>query len=390
MQVNISNIQRRFIIGLVGLIFLLLNIFIVVVPFINGIGGLRNSAKQNNIKISKLQDTEAQKQALIEKDKFFKREFLEVNYRLPNYLVPENFVEALKGYIQESMLQVQDISFTKPEEYKTDIKPKYPISGVDAKKADDIISGYFKDDGSKDGRATQAELKFDGIAEEKPMAVGVSFFFSGTYDQVKAFTRKLETDLSNVVISSIMIVPSKEKSGLEGKMELTLFGFKDSKIPVYNLWTTQLKKGKADVFGKGASTRYNINSTDTSDFDIALNPFTSDSPTVILRKHGSYTSGIYGDNALQEPVQIQITEKNGKLYYRYQTATMTYPDNGYTELVPATSNQVIIKVYSMPRVLEYNDDAGINLIVSKPANLDVKVQVYNDDSVKPRVKYEVR
>jgi hypothetical protein len=173
-------------------------------------------------------------------------------------------------------------------------------------------------------------------------------------------------------------------------MQVSIYAYKDSKIPIYNFWSKEFQKGKSDLFGAGGSLRYNIDDTAVSDFDISLNPYTSDSPTLVMKKHGDFGTGIFGDNKGYEQTELQIIEKNGALKYRYKTSSMSYPlDYSYTDFKPVNSKDLIIKVYSKPRVGE-TDDSGMNLIITKPADREVKVIVYNDDEVKPRVNYQVK
>lgn len=391
---NIMKIRKQLIIFIVSAAFFLLNILIFFSPLLQAVGTLRNTTISNSQRINSLRNTEAQKEILKEKDKFYRNEFLGVSEKLPTYLAPEQFISEVKTTAFSNKLKVTDISFTKPEKYDfSDLKPDYPMSGPLAQQADSIISGLFSNDQGKGPKATNSELQVDSIPDEKVINVDVDFAFSGNYDQVKGFISSIESsisNLSNIVIDTVSMSPSKDDGTVDGEMTISLFGFKDSKIPVYQFWTEDLQRGKGNLFGKGSSTRYNVDDTNVSDFDIALNSYTSDFPTVIMRKHDTFASAVFGDSEGIEQVELQITEKGGQAFYRYKTSTTSYPLNyTYTQFKPVVPGTVFVKIYSKPRVNE-NDKDGMNITITKPADLDVKVQVYNDAQGDSRVTYQVK
>lgn len=391
---NITKFQKQILIGIVSVVFLFLNIFMFFSPLVKEVGELRKISILNSKRIDGLRNTEEQKESLKEKEKFYKNELFGIGEKLPSYLAPEKYISALKFSALENKLKIADVSFTKPEEYDfPDIKPNFLASGPLAQQADSIIVDLFSNDDGKGIKATNNELQVDNISDEKPIKVDVDFSFTGDYYQIKGFINSIESNLSSlssIIIDTVSMAPSKDNGIINGKMTISLFGFKDSKIPVYNFWDKDLQRGKGNLFGKGSSNRYNIDDTDVSDFDIALNPYASDYPTVIMRKHGTFASAVYGDGKGIEQVELQIVEKDGQVSYRYKTLSTSYPLNySYTQFKPVISNNVFVKVYSKPRVNDA-DNAGINLTINKPAGIDAKVQVYNDDQVKPRVTYQIK
>jgi type IV pilus assembly protein PilO len=126
----------------------------------------------------------------------------------------------------------------------------------------------------------------------------------------------------------------------------------------------------------------------TSDFAITLRPISSDIPTVLVGKVNDKGAGayVYADNTNFENVEMQILEKDGKLYYRYKTTSDSYPSD-YSEMTVFTpkSTGIIIEVLSTKRTGS-DDKSGINLTVINKSNKKVTVSIKNDDTSRSRVK----
>jgi type IV pilus assembly protein PilO len=126
----------------------------------------------------------------------------------------------------------------------------------------------------------------------------------------------------------------------------------------------------------------------TSDFAITLRPISSDIPTVLVGKVNDKGAGayVYADNTDFENVEIQILEKDGKLYYRYKTTSDSYPAN-YSDMTVFTpkSTGILIEVLSTKRTGS-DDKSGINLTVINKSSKKVTVSIKNDDTSRSRVK----
>lgn len=126
----------------------------------------------------------------------------------------------------------------------------------------------------------------------------------------------------------------------------------------------------------------------TSDFAITLRSISSDIPTVLIGRvnDSASQSYVYADNPGFENVEVQILEKDGKLYYRYKTTSDCYPSNysDMTAFTPKTTG-VIIEVISSKRTGS-DDKSGINLTVINKSSKKVTVSIKNDDSSRSRVK----
>ena len=127
-------------------------------------------------------------------------------------------------------------------------------------------------------------------------------------------------------------------------------------------------------------------STEVSNFDISLNPYTSDYPTVIVRKHDTFVSATYGDSKGIEPVNFWFTkDSNGKYYCRYSTSSTSYPlSGGLVELIPASTGEIDIKIFGRGRVSD-TDMAGLSIQINNDTDLIPNVQISGDDPAFPRV-----
>jgi len=408
--VNVEKIQKWGFIGVVIIAVFLLNMYVFIKPQAKTLSSLKADYNNNSTIIKKLKDKQSSQEELQKEKKFFKYKLSELNNILPNYVVPEKFIKSLKNVIVENKLAVEALDFTKPKEYalidaipaKVDTPTQktsnqssakaqlYNATELDAK-SNKLISGIFNglDTTGVNGiKATEKELQLSGINDENAFRVDVNFGFSGEYFQIKNFMKKLETSLNKTTINSFNIETGKDGQK-QGVISISLYGFKDSKLPVYDLWSLGQPSGKNDLFSRTGTVTYEVNDANMCDFDIHLSPITSDMPSVIVSKYGSYGTEIYGDNKGRENVNVYVSEKSGRLYYKYSTQSINYPlDNSTVEFKAATINDIIIKVYSESRLSDA-DNSGINLIVHNQTNRNINVVPYGDDKVNPRVNVTI-
>ena len=404
---NIVKIQKWGFIGIVVIMVFILNLQLFIKPQMKTLSSLKGDYNNNITIIEKLKDKQSSQDELQKEKKFYKYRLTELNDILPNYVVPEKFIKSLKNVIIENKLGVEGLDFTKPKEYGlTDAIPTngdvstqktsnqsnsksqlYNAAEVDAK-ANKLIVSIFDGLDVTGVKATEKELQLSNIKDENAFKVDVNFGFSGEYFQLKNFMKKLETSLNKTTINSFSIETARDGKKI-GNISISLYGFKDSKLPVYDLWSLDKPSGKNDLFSKVGSVVYDVNDFNMSDFDMWLSPITSDRPSVILSKHGSYGTGIYGDNKGRENVDLYVSEKAGRFYYKYKTQSGNYPlDNNAIEFKAATLNDIIIKIYSESRISDV-DNSGMNLTVHNQTNKNINIVPYGDDKVNPRVNVTI-
>lgn len=406
---NLVKIQKIALIVAALIAVFCLNLFFILKPEVKDISNLNQQYKKNAAEIKSLTDKQSTQAELQKEKKFFKFKLTALNTAIPNYVVPEKFIKSLKQLIVENKLIVEGIDFSKPQEYSlVDAKPAaatdtaqtkpvqkvaVPVTDIE-KKANKLITSIFTDSNVQDitltGKAaTEKELQLGEIRDENAYKVDVSFAFIGEYLQLKNLIKSIETSTNKAVINSFTLETAKDGQK-KGSIKLTLYGFKDSKLPVYNLWSSEPKLGKSDLFSKVGLVSYDINDNNISDFDIYLSPITSDTPSVIVGKHDNYGTEIYGDNKGNEKVAIAVSENGGRFYYKYTTQNSKYPaDNKVIEFKPSTTNDIVIKVFSEPRLSDA-DNSGVDLVVYNETNKNINVVPYNDDKIRPRLNVTIK
>lgn len=388
---NYSNTQKWILIGVVTLGILALNTFWLFSPIFKEVSSKKATFNNNEATLNDLLGKASKKQEIEKEKKFSKYQLVDFCNKLPNVLTPEKFVVDLKNIAVRNKVQIDKLTFTNAEAYAPEgVAKDYDTVSVVAKAADKVISGFFSSNDIQGLRATDNELQYSNIPDETPIKVDVKFEFAGSFQQIKSMINEIENSEYRNIISDIAIGTKAEgdkisKGDITGKMTLGIYGFKDSKIPVYDLWTQQFERGKDNVFTLGGGKVTNVNSVTAADFNVILNPVTSDAPSIIVNKTGVPGTAVYGDNKGIEEVELYVTEKDGKYSYKYKTQSVSYPTNYVaTSFDPKTENDIVIHVFSKDRV-SGADNSGINLTVYNQTKRKITVIPYSDDKARPRL-----
>lgn len=122
-----------------------------------------------------------------------------------------------------------------------------------------------------------------------------------------------------------------------------------------------------------------------SDFYLVLKPANSDANTLTIGKSPHRYTALYADNDGVENAVLKIKKSNGKYQYQYATSLQTFPaENEWNTFDPMTKGVLVLDVQSMGRLPE-NDQAGTLLSISNDSDLPLSVNIYNEDSTRPRL-----
>ena len=122
---------------------------------------------------------------------------------------------------------------------------------------------------------------------------------------------------------------------------------------------------------------------------MTVKPTASDLPVIILGKGEDMETKtyIYSDEPGANEVEIQVSEAEGKYYYKYKTSYETYPKNYASEKIQfkPIGNSISLDIMSMARNND-KDLSGLKLSVINNTKLPFIINVENDDTKTPRVK----
>ncbi|WP_238884240.1 hypothetical protein [Clostridium sp. YIM B02551] len=219
--------------------------------------------------------------------------------------------------------------------------------------------------------------------------IKVTLNYTGTYDNLMKLISNIEQNSKKIVLSNLVVM-SGGTTQVNGSLVLNYYSVPkvDKQDEDYFNWTLNNNYGKSNPFDIGV-TSTSVTKSNNYDFIMTARASKSDLATVGLRyaSDKKMETGIYADSNSPEDVEITLSQKDGKYYYKYKTSRESYP-KGYSgtgvQFNPNGSN-ILIDIISNIR-LDDNDKSGVNLKVINSTDKEVSVNIIGDDSSRPRVK----
>jgi type IV pilus assembly protein PilO len=300
----------------------------------------------------------------------------------------------ITGTISFSEAAVQPLEDKKQEQKKAESSSLQPL--VDQY---NIISK----DSTKAGTAPQAAAQPKTQANAQPAAsqnkveqMKVTLSFRGSYDNVISFIQNVETHPKKLVINKISLSQSA-KDEVSGTCDIEFYAVPklSNEDEQYMKWNYSDSYGKTNPFDGGGAV--SINSTiegssvvkkDPYDFVMSVRSISSDLPTIMLGRanDSARDTYVYGDSNSVENVEIYLTKKDDKYYYKYKASKGTYPMQFSGEGIDFKpgSGSIGLKIYSNRRTAD-SDKAGANIKIVNNTDKVVNVSIENDDNTAPRV-----
>lgn len=315
-------------------------------------------------------------------------------------IIQERLILKLDEIIEETKLDVSNISFTKPEKafvekledeiQETDMLEEYiktyqqlsqkvsPIKAEESKEKENTKNGESEEEGLK----------------EKVEKMTASLTFEGSYAKLITFIDKIEELNKYVIVDKLNLVQT-EDGILRGSISLDYYALpkfheQDEEYLKWDIVNTYGKDNPFKSFDDFSAGPQKESSSASIDFYISVNPITADIPTVIIGKAKDFEAKtyVYGDNPGVENVEFLIIKDNGKYFYKYKTEMDSYPveyDNSMIEFTP-TGDTIGLSIMSNKRK---NDDdlSGINLSIINKTDLKLEVSIENDDPSNSRITF---
>lgn len=391
---NISERDKKILIIFGILCFLVLSYYVFYSPYTKKITTLKKevSTLQNNLNSLKIKQNNKAKT---------NEEIKTVSYQLQNYrsmlpaqLVQELIIKRLAEMESNSGISLGNYSFAQ-------------VTALAAQPA----SNTTQANSSSNAQSTQVNSNANGqkaavLNDGSGIQTEVKCSISGTYKQFKALVDEVINSPQVIRISNISLKNNSDDK-VTGTISFTFYGLYDSKAKASD-WEFKKSSGKDNIFsafpGYSQSTNTKVQtgsvtneSTNTKivtqkkaySLIMTVSPESADLPSVILGKSGDKAglSYVYADSNKVEDVELELADKDGKLYCRYKTQLYSYPKNYSNDITDITAEDGVIamQVVSSPRKNE-GDISGVNLKVKNSTSLPLVVKIENDDSKSPRVK----
>lgn len=221
----------------------------------------------------------------------------------------------------------------------------------------------------------------------------ISLSVNGTYDDIMNFMKALDENPKHINILNFNL--SAQTDGkVSANINIQLIAIPKIDATTEEFITADDKYGKENPFS-GASVAGSAtlesqleNSKTKNDFLMTVRPINSDLPTIVLGKaeDKNKTSYLSNDENDVTNVEMYITEKDGKYYYKYKVGSKTYPADfsGDGEEFKPNGNDINFEIFSEKR--GNNDDkSGVNIKIVNSSDKNVNLVVDKDDTSNPRV-----
>lgn len=246
--------------------------------------------------------------------------------------------------------------------------------------------------------------------KDKPSTenISLSINFKGTYKDLTAFIKSVEGYSKKIVISNLQISQGNNNSSndtisetgdVSGSMQLEFYAIPkiSDEDKDFFKWDFNNEYGKDNPFdGKIDNNLTNstiedsgkANKDENYDFVMSVRPVNSDLPTVMLGRSKDYSKQSYitADNPGITNVEVYLTQKDGKYYYKYKAGKLNFPpdSSGDGEQFSIKGGNISFMIYSNKRT-DKSDLSGVSLKIYNKTNKTVNVTIDGDDNATPRV-----
>lgn len=306
-----------------------------------------------------------------------KRLFPELKYDKITVILNEMFTES---YLICESMTFSDVTSVNLQQ--SSAKP----SEVKENSINKLVEDYHKvTDENKERTSEKNKTTAVNSTNAEVSKLSVTLNFRGKYNELTTLIKTLESYEKLILINNITIT-SSDKGQVGGVLNIDLFAIPKPFEDNYFKHNYSKPTGIGNPFtGEGSATIIS-EPTNTTHFSLSSKPSSSDLPSFSLMKVGNEKSSISTSSNGVENVEITFTEQNGKIYYKYKTASTAYPKNYSSngELLEVNGNDIVIEANSMLRN-STQDLSQVSLTINNSTKKSVKLIITNDDPNRPRI-----
>lgn len=244
----------------------------------------------------------------------------------------------------------------------------------------------------------------DGKNDKDAKTVGqikIDVEFNGTYENLIKFLGLLKNNNYNNQFQAYQITMS-EKNIDEIKGTISIIAYAIPKLDIntengkseltnYLDWKLNGTYGKDKPFTVNSASGTGIELKKGPDFLVSVKSANSDLPSITMGRANDTlrSSYIYADDKANSVIEIELTKKADKYYYKYKSNNQSVPEdyNGLgNEFIPNSDN-IEINIQSEIR-RGTNDQSGLKLKVTNKTDIIVNVNVNGDDTASPRISLD--
>lgn len=382
------------ILGVCLVLFLYFNYLIK--PQFAKIDKMKSTLEDYNLKAQTVKSQTSSDNKIFKDYKKLNGEIAAMTKRLFPSIIQEKIITMLEDTINTSKVEVGSLSFTEPQ--LNNVGEDQKEQEQQSSSLYDLAEQFMKTGkltAAPDTAGTEADKAKEQNDKYKVVKMTATLACTGSYLDITNFIQGIELWSRKVIVKNVSIAQN-DTDKLRATISLDFYAIPKlhDQDADYLDWTITGQYGKENPFDPFEGYVANKQPLDSyklisikNDFFITVNPLSADVPTVMIGKQGSNSAGSYAtaDNAGVENVEIQLTEKDGKYYFRYKTQGESYPSD-YKQLAEFNpyGDSINIGIISAPRN-SAGDRSGISLTVLNTTKLRANVFVSFDDKSSPRV-----
>ncbi len=353
---------------------------------------------KNNSKIDELQKELETKNAQYEEmvEKIKKKNYYSSEYKKSNFEVSkittqflpqieqEKIIVFINKYLNKHNIKASSIGFS-------DVQMDFIEKDVIGNKEEEVyllrdIKNKIENNETKQVTEPKDEL---GVESASVESITINVTFNAVYTDILEFIDSMQNNTINISITNINFVRNEDNT-LQGVMVLKLYSV--PKIHDHEnvewIWNDLTEFGRNNPFYNDGTNKSNIGTT-KYDFAINIKPICSDLPTITLGKTNDMLtkSYVYADSNSIVNADLYFKEEDGNFYYKYNTETDSYPQDGQWEKFSPQNEFISIKIFSMPRNSD-EDMSGIKINIINDTKYMIYINIIEDDTLNPRVYFE--
>lgn len=354
---------------------------------------LRNKANLEELSL-KYEEKNKQYEEMINRIKqknYFASVYKELNFEINEIttqflpkLEQEKIIVFINKYLENNNIEASAITFTDVE---LDTFSKEAVEGEEDNSylLQEIKSKLSNE---SDNKSSEEKNVLD-VESATCEIVTLNIVYSSEYVDLLDFIDEIQNNSINVTITNMTVVRNTDNT-VQGTMTMNYYS-----VPKLHdhenlewVWNDLIEYGRSNPFYDDGSNRA---TAWTTRFDFALNikPISSDLPTVTIAKTNDSLrkTYVYADSNSIENVDVYFKEENGTFYYKYQTRTDIYPNDGSWDSFIPENDFISFKIYSTKRNSD-EDISGVKINIVNETDYMIYASIIEEDIIRPRVYFE--
>lgn len=284
----------------------------------------------------------------------------------------------IKGNITFSPIEVKEVEDTSPNTAKIPNTSFHTIiDGIN-----DKVTGNSADN---KGVSDSTAVTVPGITcQQLKTVISIPSTNNETFNE---FLKKLEAYDRRIVCTTLNISGNSE-TDITADLSIEFFGvpkISDVDASYFEWDVSKVGTSNGLSFTNGV---LNKNSEEKNDFVASLKPAASEFSTFRMGRSNDPTleSYIYVNENEAIDVVLELTEKDGKFYYKYSAGNSSIPINAGVEGAEFTpkSEEIVFKIFSEARIAT-DDKVAMKLKMINNTTKMVNIILDGDDTANPRV-----